>query len=507
MTDDDAPGNTQIEPDPSVMPTDSPPHVSGAALDDDSQRSAGNWSVGSLTYTRVGLAVLFCLLLWGDFAWSMKERSAAPILQILIKDFHASDTEMLMFTLVIPNLIGILLGPIVSYRSDRYRSRWGRRIPFLMVSTPFAALALIGLGFSPAMGQSLHHALGSHSIGMDPCIRLFFGLFWVTFEVATVAANSVFGGLINDVVPRPLLGRFYGLFRAFSLIAGIAVNSQLLGLAETYYRAIFIGISLLYGLGFAFMCLTVKEGEYPPPTLNSADARSGGPLHAFFDAARVYYRECFLQPYYLWVVIALTLASLTFMPVNLFSQPFAKSLHISNDAYGQYLSATYVISLALSVFIGYLADRFHPLRTGIATMILYAVVMLWGEFYAADNRELFTVSYHFWGAYHSFPIQLYAVALIAHGVISGVFFTCTASLGQRLFPHSRFAQFASAAALTIAIGSVALALSGRYFDTHGHIYKHTYIMGFGFAVLSIVAMMVVHSGFMRLGGTKSYVAP
>ena len=30
------------------------------------------WSVGTLTYTAAGLAVLFALLLWGDFAWSMK---------------------------------------------------------------------------------------------------------------------------------------------------------------------------------------------------------------------------------------------------------------------------------------------------------------------------------------------------------------------------------------------------------------------------------------------------
>jgi hypothetical protein len=39
-----------------------------------------------------------------------------------------------------------------------------------------------------------------------------------------VIANAVFGGLINDVVPPALIGRFFGLFRAVSLLAGIIFN-------------------------------------------------------------------------------------------------------------------------------------------------------------------------------------------------------------------------------------------------------------------------------------------
>ena len=49
------------------------------------------WRVGTLTYTSGGLVILFCWLLAGDFAWSMKERSVMWVVQLLIKKFEASD--------------------------------------------------------------------------------------------------------------------------------------------------------------------------------------------------------------------------------------------------------------------------------------------------------------------------------------------------------------------------------------------------------------------------------
>jgi hypothetical protein len=483
-------------------PDESNPVITGYAPVDSDRR----WSVGTLSYGKAGLAVLFSLLLWGDFAWSMKERSAAPIIQIVIRAFHASNSEMQMFMVVIPSAIGLVLGPIVSFRSDRHRGRWGRRIPYLMLSTPFAVAAMVALGYSPAMGASLDHAMGSHSPGPERCTRGLFGVFWIIFEVATVTANSVFGGLINDVVPRPLLGRFYGLFRAFSLIAGMLFNWELLGLAEVHFKAMFIGIGLLYGIGFTLMCLTVREGEYPPPPESPQELSAG-----FFHDAAIYLRECFTNPYYVWVMLALTLNALAFLPVNNFTQPFAESLKLSsnsNDTLGKYLSITYAISLVLSYYLGSLADRFHPLRMGIIVMAMYVVVTLWGEFYSGRSHVLFTLRYHF-GSYHdAVPIHYFAIALIAHGVLSGTFFTVTASLAQQLFPRGLFAQFASAAQVVISISQIAVGyLTGLYFDQVGQVYHHTYGMGLILAVAATIAMLIVHQQFMRYGGPKHYVAP
>jgi len=238
------------------------------------------WRAGTLTYTTAGLVVLFCWLLWGDFAWSMKDRAIPQTVQLLLKKFGASDMVTGLLFGSLPPAIGIFLGPIIGYKSDRHRGRWGRRIPFLLLSTPVAVLAIAGLAFSPKIGAYAHKWLGPHSWGLDPSILISLGLFWMLFEFATVVANSVNGALINDVVPQPLLGRFYGLFRALSLIAGIIFNHWFWGDADTTYVWIFLGMGAIYGIGFTIMCLNVKEGEYPPqPPMDAGRNNRGGGGH------------------------------------------------------------------------------------------------------------------------------------------------------------------------------------------------------------------------------------
>ncbi len=105
------------------------------------------WHVGTLTYTGGALAVLFCWLLWGDFAWSMKERAIGPIMPLLLDTHGVSPTMVALLLASLPAGIGLFLGPVISFRSDRLRTRLGRRIPILMITTPVAASAMVGLAF------------------------------------------------------------------------------------------------------------------------------------------------------------------------------------------------------------------------------------------------------------------------------------------------------------------------------------------------------------------------
>ncbi len=442
------------------------------------------WRAGTLVYTTGGLITLFCWLLWGDFAWMLKERSAIPVTQLVLKRFEASDMLVGLLVGSLPAALGMILGPLVSVRSDRHRGRWGRRIPYLLIPTPIAALSMAGLAFTPRLGAWLHAWLGESSPGLNASVLLAFALFWVVFEIATNIANAVLGGLINDVVPREVIGRFFALFRAVSLIAGIIFNDYIIGYAEEHYYWIFIGVGLLYGGGFTLMCLAVKEGEYPPPPPRSPDIRSG-PLAGII----AYARECFTSPYYLWLFGATTLAQLAFGPVNTFSVFYAKSLDMSMETYGSYLAFSFKVSLVLSFFLGWLADKFHPLRLGIVSIALYAILATWAGLHADTQRS-------------------FAFAFVAHTILSGIYFTATASIGQRLYPAIAFAQFASAAGLLNALCFALLPpLVGKILDLSGHAYQLTFIFGSLFAMASLVGFMVVHRHFMRLGGPKNYAAP
>ncbi len=457
-------------------------------MEDFSQNELGTpkrlWRVGTLTYGIAGLVVLFCWLLWGDFAWSMRDRAVGPVVQLLLKNFGASDTVMALFLSSLPCAIGLFIIPVISYISDRHRGRWGRRIPYIMIITPVAASAMIAIPFSAEIGGYISSIFG-YSGNANPTATLtVFGLLWVVFEFAAMATSALFVALINDVVPQSVIGRFFGLFRALSLIAGIIFNYWLIGTAELHSKWLFLGIASVYLFGVLMMCFMVKEGEYPPPPDVTPGHRKG-----VFAATKTYFKECFSKPYYLCVFLAMTLASLCFSPVNLFSVPFAQSLGINMELYGKYLAVTYVISFCLAYFLGALADRFHPLRLGISALTLYALTML--------VCGLFTPT-----------VQVYAVALIAHGVISGTYFTATASLAQRLFPRSTFAQFASACGLMGGLAGMGISpLFGVALDFTGHQYHHTFIMASVIATSALLLMLVVYKQFMVLGGPKNYIAP
>jgi MFS family permease len=449
-----------------------------------SQSQRKTWRAGTLVYTGAGLVVLFCWLLFGDFAWQLKERSVTVTAQLVLKKFETSNFFAGLLIGSVPAAIGMILGPIISVRSDRHRGRWGRRIPFLLVPLPFVVVSMAGLAFAPMIGGWLHTWLGVSSPGLAPCVLGTFAAFWCVFEVFSVMANSVVGGLINDVVPQEVIGRFFGLFRMVSLIDGILFNSLIIKHAEEYYFWVFIVTGLFYGIGFTLMCLNVKEGEYPPPEPLDATSRFGR-----WELLRTYFRECFTTPFYLWIFAGTILCFFSFQPINAFNVFYAKSLGMSMETYGRYVAVSYGISLIMAYFIGVMADRLHPLRLGIGAMIIYVLVSVGGFLWGTDSRG-------------------FGLAFLTHNIISGFYHTAMASVGQRLYPKLKFAQFASAAMLVQAgAGALLPPTVGAILDASGHNYRLTFLMGGLLALFGLSALVVVYRQFLQLGGTKHYEPP
>ncbi len=424
------------------------------------------WSIGTLTYSFSGIVTLFSLLLLGDFANSIKGRSVFQLVQLMFKTYGASDFLNTLMIVSLPCVLGLVLGPVVSVHSDRCRSRWGRRIPYLALTTPVAALAIAGFAYSPAIGRTVAGWIG---VAENPVILWTLGIFWGVFEVATVISGAIFGALVNDVVPHPLLGRFYGLFRIVSLLCGILFNFWFLGFAATHSKILFLSVAVVYGVGFMYMCLKVREGEYPPPEKSE---RRG-----VFAAIATYCRECYSKPYYLLIYCFGTAMALAISPVNSFSMFYAQDLQIDMDIYGKFLAVTYMISFVLSYFLGALADRIHPLRASILFMGLYAVMGIVSSFCIRDTAS-------------------YGIAFVAHGVLAGGYLTVSASLFQRLLPRAQFAQFSSAGGLISGIAMILLVpLIGKFLDWTGHQYQYTYLLGGLIALLSVVLGCVLYRQF------------
>lgn len=442
------------------------------------------WRAGTLTYTAGGLAILFMWLLWGDFAWQTKERATQPVVQVMMRKYQASDLMSGLLVLSLPAVIAVLAGPIISYRSDRHRGRWGRRIPFLLATVPVTTLSMGGMAFSPWIGAWIHDRMGWSPESLNLTVLTVLGVFWTMLDFATVAATALFGALVNDVVPRQFIGRFYGLFRIVSLTSGIIFNGYVLQHSKEHFTPILAGVGVLFGVGIALMCWRVKEGEYPPPPQPAPGEKRG-----FIVAVKSYARDCFSKPYYLWVFVSMALAQLAFAPVNLFSVYAAESFGMSLATYGKYTSVMYICSLLLAYPLGWMADRFHAVRVGLGALAIYALVMMVG-FVGINGSESF------------------GLVFLAHGVLSGCYFTGAAALGQMLLPKLKYGQFASAGGLLLAAGNFVLGpATGRLLDVLGHNYRYTFAVGGAIAVLAFITGFVVYRRFMALGGPKGYVAP
>lgn len=440
------------------------------------------WNKGTLIYTGSSIVILFLLLLFGDFVWSIRERSVGMIARILLKQFGATDALNGLIISSIPSVIGMFLGPVIAYHSDRTRSRYGRRIPYLFITTPIVFVGLLGMGFIQELVSGVQFVFNG-ILHRETVVLWMFAGFWIFFEFGVIAGNAVFTALINDVVPQELLGRFYGLFRIIGLLAGSVFHYWFFGFIENHYMLLFLGIGVLYVISFSIICFRVKEGEYEPLPEVPDDTR-----HSAGSAVATYFRECFSSPYYLLLFAVLLMIGNSFMPINLYCVFLAKQLNISMDSYGKLIAWSYLISISLSFPLGILADRFHPLRCGIVSMGVYALSMGISGF-LLDGESGF------------------GVAVIAHTVISGSILTITASLPMRLLPQMKFAQYSSACGLFgVLINLLGIPAIGHVLDVCGN-YRLLFFFDAGLAFLTVILMLIYYPFFLRHGGVKSYCAP
>ena len=468
------------------------------------------WQVNGLVYTAGGLILLFVLMLTGDFAWAFKDRSVAMITKVLFKKYGASDFLNGLLISSIPLILGVILTPIVSYRSDRHRGKLGRRIPYLLVTTPIAVVAMIGLAFSPMAGEWL----AGFGLNLNTTTLILLGTFWMLFEFAMMIAGAVFNAFANDVIPPELLGRFFGLFRIISLIAGIIFSYWLLGWCGTHSMWLFLGVAVLYGAGMMLLCFKIKEGKYPPPPVEMP----GQSKFQALGATKTYFKECFGNPYYILVFVVLLLLPLGAAPYNAFCVFYAEALGLTLGDFGRFMSYSFVVSALLAFPVGALADKFHPLRVCVILAGLSLFIMVTCGLFITGPRMVWVAehvitllnSIGFDVVYNAHEAQrlAFGAAEISCSVTNGLYATASASLAMRLLPRDRFAQFSSAAGLlSCGVNIVIIPLVGLILDCTGNNYLHLFWMGAFFNTFGVLGGIILYIKFVKLGGPKNYTPP
>jgi maltose/moltooligosaccharide transporter len=478
------------------------------------------YQCGTLVYTKVGLAMLFFWLFWGDFCYTLMEGVTPSLMPLKFKELGASDLELGVITGTIPGIVYSILNPIVSFRSDRYRSRWGRRIPFILGSSPFIVLFLISLAYSDRIGFWLHGHLGSfvqHSTANHVAI-LTIGVLLVAFTFFNTFAASIFWYLFNDVVPEHLLARFMSWFRFVSLAAVSIYQFFIFKLAGAHFTGILVGAAVLYFVGFTLMCLNVKEGEYPPP-IPYVDGSAG-----LIGAIKTYGKECHAFPHY-WYLWICTFIGAIGGGVTTFALLFLLAIGLNLEQIGNINGCLGIVTAILGLGSGWLADRFHPIRVVITGVML--------QLFVATPATLIWIFWHpvlplpsgplphevqYLSTWHPAPSMVFWVVIAINvGVgapVAALINMWDPPMLMRLFPRPNYGQFCSTNAIWRMLGGMfGGGLAGGFLDFMAkrvgqqHAYFYIPVWQLLFALPSFVLLLGLYRSWKRHGGDDAYVAP
>lgn len=454
---------------------------------------------GSLTYTRPKLAILLFWLLWGDFCYMLMETVTPSIMPLKLKALGASNTSMALILSTVPWIVSMFLNPVISFKSDRFRSRWGRRIPFILFSLPFLVLCLISMGFGDRIGFWLHGNSGTLLSGFSPntVALAVLAVTIIAFTFFNTFVNSTFWYLFNDVVPEELLARFMSWFRTVVTLTSALYSFFIFQFAETHAAEIFLGAGLLYFFGFGLMCLFVKEGEYPPPAPN-IDGRAG-----LVSEIKTYAKECHSLAHY-WYQFLCTIFSSIATGAGMFGIFFNQAIGLDLHQIGIIAGCMQVAGAVLILGSGWLADRYHPIRVVMAGVLIQVVLQIPIGFVWLFWHPAPSVAFQF--------MLIFNLCIVAPvGALSGVW---DPPLFMRLFPRSRYGQFCSANAIWRAFGAIIggtlagvfLDVMKRFAGTNSvYLFLPLWYLLFNAPVAFFVYKL--YRSWQKYGGDAAYVAP
>jgi maltose/moltooligosaccharide transporter len=478
--------------------------VSGGGTSDSSEKT---FTCGSLIYTKRGLITMFAWMLWGDFCFTLMEAVVPSVMPLKLHSLNAPDTLISVIMTSLPAIFNFTITPTIGMWSDRLRTRWGRRMPFIIGTLPFLTLSLVFIGLSDSIGAWAHqHFFAASGFDQAKVTIILLAVFVGLFELFNMFVNTVYWYLFNDIVPEKMMGRFMSQFRLVGTLAGMFYNFFIFQFAESHMKEIYLGAAGVYLVGFGIVCLKVREGTYPP-------LEDLGPSSGFFASLtggiRSFWSECFTSRYYWCFMLDPAISCLAaFGPFFVF---FQKSMGLTLGNIGFMGGLGQATMLICFLFVGSLVDRWHPVRAS-------AYLSAWLVFTAFSGWVWLLVG-------QPNPMLYLWITAISGALFSPLFNTINQVAGMsrwmRLLPREKLGQFSGAMCLVRAVAIFSAGfIAGGFLDLVKSFnpptasdpeglfgYRYMFVFSGIIAVAAFIFHYKVYRGWKRLGGDTAYEAP
>ena len=207
----------------------------------------------------------------------------ARVPDIAILGFDVDARVFAGFLIFAGRFIDAFTDPLIGWWSDRTRSRWGRRIPFILFSTPFYALFAAMVWFLPTDDASLWNAL-------------YFVIVLELFFTAATMSSGALEALVPEVTQgasdRMNLGGMIYLFAIIGAVLGLAISGALVDAVG--FQVVGIMLAVL-GIAFRYISLAAVWKHAPRHTTPARVSFWRGMRETVRNPQFVYYLPTFVM--------------------------------------------------------------------------------------------------------------------------------------------------------------------------------------------------------------------
>jgi MFS family permease len=405
-----------------------------------------------------GLGLGFLLNTLDPFIYTEKVRLLAP---------PSLKNTALSFITIITLIVALVTQPLIGRRSDRTRSRWGRRAPYL-------SGGVVSLSFSLVLLVATDN----------------WWLFTGAAMLIAISSNTVQGAwqaLIPDQVPESQHGTAAGiktLLEIIGVIAGVTLVGESLARGNLWTAPL-----TATGLFWGILLITLstlsqsadRRGSEPPLGDRLASQHQDEGLNTSTPLAKLLFIHSLIRavPGFSWWMLNRFLFWSAAIAIRTFSLNYMEDVLSLTPAEAQVLSSRLFLLMGIGVFLltlpaGALADRI-----GRQPLLLVAGLMAAGGatfLILVRNPNLLFV----------------AVGLIGSG--AGIFASTNWALATDLVPKNQGALYLGLANGATVVGSIGGRLGGPLIDGVNQLsgtITTGYLVVFGIAILFFVGSSAV----------------
>jgi MFS family permease len=196
-----------------------------------------------------------------------------------------------------------MVGPaIAGYLSDRCRSRFGRRRPFVAIGAAMTALALLFMGRADSL--------------------VLLTVAYLLLQISDDVGTGPYAALIPDYVPQEHRGRASGIMSVLQSVAQLVAAGVAFALGSNFFL-LCVAIAVINLVCAGIVWVTVHEPAYTPmrETVTTANAESAAKTSSAFVRLQnglVRWIAPFRSPDFRWVWLTRFLVALGFYLITLY---------------------------------------------------------------------------------------------------------------------------------------------------------------------------------------------